>query len=69
MKRNIEDIRKDYNKDILDEKDLDLNPILQFKRWFENALNSDVKEANALVLSTVSRQGFPNARVVFIKGS
>jgi pyridoxamine 5'-phosphate oxidase len=68
MKRNIEDIRKDYNKDILDEKDLDLNPILQFKEWFENALNSDVKEANALVLSTVSRQGFPNARVVLLKG-
>lgn len=68
MKRNIEDIRKDYCKDILSENDLDKNPINQFKKWFESALDSDVKEPNALVLSTVSNEGIPSARVVLIKG-
>ena len=68
MKRNIEDIRKDYCKDILSENDLDKNPINQFKKWFELALDSDVKEPNALVLSTVSNEGIPSARVVLIKG-
>ena len=68
MKRNIEDLRKDYIKDVLVERDLASNPIVQFKQWFEHALKSEVNEANALVLSTASHQGAPSARVVLLKG-
>lgn len=68
MNRKIEDIRKDYTKDVLEINDLSSSPIKQFESWFSNALKSNVLEANALVLSTISNDGMPNARVVLLKG-
>jgi len=68
MKRNIADLRKDYVKDVLMKSDLASNPIDQFNEWFGQALDSEVKEPNALILSTVSHDGFPSARVVLLKG-
>lgn len=66
--KKIEDLRIDYTKFSMDEFDLLANPIDQFNNWFKNALNSKVSEANAMVLSTVSRQNIPSARVVLLKG-
>lgn len=68
MNRKIEDIRKDYTKDVLVINDLCSNPTEQFESWFSKALKSGVLEANALVLSTISESGTPNARVVLLKG-
>ena len=64
----FEDLRIDYTKFSMDEFDLLANPIDQFNNWFKNALNSKVSEANAMVLSTVSSQNIPSARVVLLKG-
>ncbi len=66
--KKIEDLRIDYTKFSMDEFDLLSNPIDQFNNWFKNALNSKVSEANAMVLSTVSSQNIPSARVVLLKG-
>ena len=66
--KKIEDLRIDYTKFSMDEFDLLTNPIDQFNSWFKNALNSKVSEANAMVLSTVSSQNIPSARVVLLKG-
>ncbi len=66
--KKIEDLRIDYTKFSMDEFDLLANPIDQFNNWFKNALNSKVSEANAMVLSTVSSQNIPSARVVLLKG-
>jgi pyridoxamine 5'-phosphate oxidase len=66
--KKIEDLRIDYTKFSMDEFDLLSNPIDQFNNWFKNALNSKVSEANAMVLSTVSSQSIPSARVVLLKG-
>ena len=67
MKNKIADIRKDYNKASMSFEDLKLNPIDQFNIWFNNALNLDVMEVNAMVLSTVSADGVPSGRVVLLK--
>lgn len=65
---NIADIRKDYKQRSLDLADLAVNPILQFKKWFEEALEAQVNEPNAMNLATASPQGIPSNRIVLLKG-
>ena len=67
MKNRIADIRKDYKRASMSFKDLKSNPIDQFNVWFYNALSLDVMEVNAMVLSTVSKDGIPSGRVVLLK--
>lgn len=67
MKNKIADIRKDYKRDFMSFEDLKSDPIDQFNIWFNNALRLDVMEVNAMVLSTVSREGIPSGRVVLLK--
>ncbi len=49
---------------MLDEK---LNPIIQFKEWFEEAKNNEINDPNAMCLSTVSENGKPHSRMVLLK--
>ncbi len=60
-------MRLDYGKDQLDESMVDPNPFQQFEKWFKQADEGEVKEANAMILATVS-QGRPSQRVVLLKG-
>jgi pyridoxamine 5'-phosphate oxidase len=66
--QNIANIRKDYRKATLDVGSVDANPVVQFEKWFGEALNSEVMEPNAMNLSTVNEQGKPSARMVLLKG-
>ncbi|SMG30745.1 pyridoxamine 5'-phosphate oxidase [Sphingobacterium psychroaquaticum] len=65
--KDIAAIREDYSKYSLDEKDTLAKPIEQFKKWFEEAVNAEVIEANAMVLATNSTDGYPSSRVVLLK--
>jgi len=67
MMNSIADIRKEYMKETLLEKDVDADPILQFGKWWDEALRSDIDEANAMVLSTATADGIPSARIVLLK--
>ncbi len=49
------------------ESDVDSSPVVQFSRWIEQAVSSDVPDANAMTLSTVGKDGRPSARVVLLK--
>ena len=60
-------MRQTYRSGELEISDLKAQPIEQFKIWFENAIEQNVPEPNAFVLSTVNAEGQPNARVVLIK--
>ncbi len=61
-------MRKEYKSRLLLEQDVDHDPMVQFQHWFQEALASDVLEANAMVLSTVSSPAHrPSARVVLLK--
>lgn len=63
----ISGLRKTYTLNELLEQNVFKNPIEQFKVWFNEALEGDVKEPNAMVLSTVVRNK-PSARIVLLKG-
>lgn len=66
--RNIADIRKDYRLQTLDETDVHPSPLNQFNLWWEQAINAEIDEVNAMTLATVDALGNPNARVVLLKG-
>ena len=67
-KMNLADIRTDYTKHGLLEKDLAADPFTQFGRWFDQALSAHIDEPNAMTLATASLDGQPSARVVLLKG-
>lgn len=44
------------------------NPLLQFRAWFEEAQEcNQIPEANAVCLSTATKEGLPSSRMVLIK--
>jgi pyridoxamine 5'-phosphate oxidase len=49
------------------EKDLDRNPIIQFQRWFEEALAARLPQVEAMALATATRGGKPSVRMVLLK--
>lgn len=65
---DISALRKDYSSNTLSKNEVDDNPITQFRKWFEEALNSEVLEPNAMTISTINAAGSPSARVVLLKG-
>jgi pyridoxamine 5'-phosphate oxidase len=65
---SIADLRKDYVRESLDEKDVARDPIVQFARWFQEALNSGFTEPNAMALATADAHGRPSARILLLKG-
>jgi pyridoxamine 5'-phosphate oxidase len=68
MPSTIADIRKDYKLKFLLEKDVAADPIRQFDTWWQEALNSEIDEINAMTLATASADGVPAARIVLLKG-
>ena len=65
---NIPDLRTEYMRGELDEQHADPDPLKQFTRWWEEAANAQVREANAMTLATVDADGRPAARTVLLKG-
>lgn len=66
--QSIADIRKDYSLRSLAEEDVDASPFVQFGRWWDEAMRSEIEEVNAMTLATVSASGKPSARIVLLKG-
>ena len=65
---DIADLRKSYGRDALDENDADADPLQQFRRWMQQALDGRLPEPNAMTLATVGADGRPSTRVVLVKG-
>jgi pyridoxamine 5'-phosphate oxidase len=61
-------VRKEYSRHSLDESEVDLNPFVQFRLWFHEAMNAELPEPNAMVLATATSDGAPSARVVLLRG-
>lgn len=68
MNHSIADIRRDYKLKSLNEADTDINPYVQFGKWWDEAVNSQIDEVNAITLATASNEGIPAARIVLLKG-
>ena len=69
MNKSIADIRKDYQLKSLLETAVADNPFEQFNRWWDDAIQSDLEEVNAMTLATASATGMPSARIVLLKAA
>jgi len=65
---SIADLRQEYAKHELGRDNVDSDPIEQFQTWFDEALDAEVEEPNAMTLATTDATGRPAARIVLLKG-
>ncbi|WP_443939277.1 pyridoxamine 5'-phosphate oxidase [Pedobacter sp. MW01-1-1] len=64
----LQNLRQDYKSSSLTEADTDEDAIVQFKTWFEQAVEAKIYEPNVMTLATVDSAGKPDARIVLLKG-
>lgn len=63
----IDDLRREYLLTKLHRSDLADNPIEQFQLWLQQAIDFDLNDPTAMVLSTVDRDHCPSQRIVLLK--
>lgn len=66
-KTDVASLRLNYLLNELVEENVLENPIKQFEKWFNEAIEAKVLEPNAMHLATISN-GKPHGRIVLLKG-
>ena len=61
------DIRREYGDKGLNEQDVLADPMLQFKKWFEEAIHVEESDPTAMVLATVDERQCPDTRILLLK--
>ncbi|HYN31912.1 MAG TPA: pyridoxamine 5'-phosphate oxidase [Ilumatobacteraceae bacterium] len=59
--------RKQYETEGLEVTDVDSDPVVQWNRWHDDALDGGVAEPNAMTVATVGADGMPDARIVLVR--
>ncbi|MCB0844978.1 MAG: pyridoxamine 5'-phosphate oxidase, partial [Bacteroidetes bacterium] len=67
IREQLPHIRDNYDLGELHESQIAKSPVIQFEKWFEEALMAEISEVNAMTLATVFSQQ-PTIRVVLLKG-
>jgi pyridoxamine 5'-phosphate oxidase len=67
MSSAIADLRRSYTLQALSEAAIDPDPIHQFRMWFDQAVQAQLLEPNAMTLATARANGTPSARMVLLK--
>ena len=65
---DLSELRQSYSKGSFAEADLRASPCEQFEAWFQQALDAQLEEPNAMCLATAAADGQPSTRVVLLKG-
>ena len=61
-------LRQEYAQAELSREHVADDPIEQFRSWFDDALDAEVDEPNAMTLATAAPDAAPSARIVLLKG-
>jgi len=64
---DLRDIRKEYQQSAIHGEEFPIEPVNWFREWLRDAIESGEPEPTAMVLSTVSAEWRPSARVVLLK--
>jgi pyridoxamine 5'-phosphate oxidase len=64
---DLKDIKLEYIREELNQKDLNKDPIQQIQKWFKEAQISEISYPNAVTLATVNKHGVPSTRIVLVK--
>ncbi len=59
--------RVQYETAGLDVPDVDLDPVVQWQAWHDDALDGGVAEPNAMTIATLGADGVPDARIVLVR--
>ena len=65
--KELFDLREEYTKGALIESKVPPTPLPLFEKWFDDAVNENLPEPNAMVLTTATQQGMPSSRIVLLK--
>jgi pyridoxamine 5'-phosphate oxidase len=65
---SVADLRREYARASLDEKDVSPDPLEQFARWLAEAHAAETLEVNAMMLATATTDGLPSVRTVLLRG-
>jgi pyridoxamine 5'-phosphate oxidase len=63
----INTLRHDFAKQTLNKKDVNADPVLQFEKWFKEAVDAHVNEPNAMTVATATADGKPSARILLLR--
>lgn len=66
--QSLQDLRESYDQEPLRRSHLSTDPVVQFQKWMQNAIDAKVYDPNACSLATVDQAGRPVARAVLLKG-
>ncbi|MGH1472531.1 MAG: pyridoxamine 5'-phosphate oxidase [Cellvibrionaceae bacterium] len=67
MSKDIDQLRRDYQRDGLNRDSLTNDPFAQFSLWLNQAIEGGVVDPTAMTVATVSRDGQPSQRIVLLK--
>lgn len=68
---SLHEMRRSYTLRELNEKDIDSDPMVQFRTWIKEAVEGDLPdwlEINAMTLSTCDENASVSSRIVLLKG-
>ena len=66
--REIRVLRREHEDVGINFDDLDRDPVVQFGRWLQEAIDAEEHLPTAMTVATVSREGRPSARITLLKG-
>ena len=69
MKSDIADLRRNYTRDGLLEDNAPNEPLSLFVSWFEQAVEIESTEANAMILASFDADNQPHLRTLLLKGA
>jgi pyridoxamine 5'-phosphate oxidase len=64
---SLNDIRREYTKAGLDRDALENDPLVQFERWLQDAIEAKIADPTAMTVATVDSKGQPSQRIVLLK--
>lgn len=67
LRKQIIKLREDFTKGVLIEEKIHKNPASQFEFWLQQAVDAKVSEVQAMDLATVSAEGKPTSRIVYLR--
>ncbi|KAG7612461.1 Pyridoxine 5'-phosphate oxidase dimerization C-terminal [Arabidopsis suecica] len=67
-KVDISAMRVNYVSPELLEEQVETDPTVQFRKWFDEAVAAGLRETNAMALSTANKDKKPSSRMVLLKG-
>lgn len=66
--KDLGSVRRDYESTSIGKADLDADPIVQFGKWLQQAVDLQLIDSTAMTLATATNDGLPSARIVLLKG-